>query len=110
MPLLRVCGEMTRRQKHFWIVTSHEGKPFLIYGGLTEEDARNKGLTELNGLDFAVKMYPTLDTNAASAMHRGKRLGDTHSLGQASERLGHDRSLRRLKRRQDRENRLRGGL
>ena len=101
---------MARRQKHYWLVTSHEGKPFLIYGGLTEDEARQKGLVELNGLDFAVKMYPTTDTDAASAMHRGKRLGETHSLGKASQRLGHERSLRRLKRRQDRENRIRREL
>ncbi len=109
MPLLRVWGEMTRRQKHFWLVCQDDGgKPYLIYGGRTEDGARQKGLDILGGIDFAVKMYPTTDTDAASSMHRGKRLEETHSLGKASQRLGHDRSLERMKRRENR--RTRGGL
>ncbi len=109
MPLLRVWGEMTRRQKHYWLVCSDEGKPYLVYGGRTEDEARQKGLDILGGVDFEVKMYPTTDTDAASAMHRGKRLEDTHSLGKASQRLGHTRSLNRMKRRKERENRRNGG-
>lgn len=81
-----------------------------MYGGRTEDDARQKGLDILGGVDFEVKMYPTLNLAAASSMHKGKRLEDTHSLGKASQRLGHDRSLRRKQRRDARENQLRGGL
>ena len=111
MPLLRVCGEMTRRQKHYWLVCSDENsRPYLVYGGRTEDEARHKGLEILGGIDFEVKMYPTSNLAAASSMHKGKRLEDTHSLGKASQRLGHDRSLRRDQRRKARENRLRGGL
>ena len=110
MPLLRVCSNVTRRQNHYWLVCSDEGKPYLVYGGRTEDEARQKGLDILGGVDFEVKMYPTSNLAAASSMHKGKRLEDTHSLGKASQRLGHDRSLRRDQRRKARENRLRGGL
>ena len=111
MPLLRVCGEMTRRQKHYWLVCSDENsRPYLVYGGRTEDEARHKGLEILGGIDFEVRMYPTSNLAAASSMHKGKRLEDTHSLGKATQRLGHDRSLRRDQRRRDRETRLRGGL
>lgn len=75
------------------------GKPFLIAGGNTEEEARQKGLDMLSGIDFEIRPLPTRNLSTASAMIRGKRLEDTHSLKQASERLGHERSLRRLKRR-----------
>ena len=93
---------MSRRQKHYWLVCVDDGKPYLIYGGLTEDAARQKGLEILGGIDFQVKMYATTDTDTASSMHRGKRLEETHSLSTARERLGHDRSLRRMQRRKSR--------
>ncbi|KKN30080.1 hypothetical protein LCGC14_0837570 [marine sediment metagenome] len=101
---------MTRRTKHFWLVCSDDNsRPYLVYGGTTEESARQKGLDILGGIDFEVKMYPTPNLAAASSMHKGKRLEETHSLGKASQRLGHDRSLDRMKRRADRKNRGTGG-
>ncbi len=81
------------------------GKPYLIYGGRTEDEARQKGLDILGGIDFAVKMYATSNADVASSMHRGKRLEETHSLSEARQRLGHDRSLRRMQRRKNRRSR-----
>ena len=86
------------RQRHYWIVARDEtGQPYLLYGGLTEEIARQKGFEMLGGIDFEIKMYPTVDRNAASAMHRGKRLQAGEGLHRSSERLGHEKSLRRLR-------------
>lgn len=90
------------RRKYYWLLTSdpETGKPYLIFGGDTEESARQKGLDMLGGLDFEIRGLPTRDLGRASAMIRGKRLEETHSLHKASERLGHNRSIARLRRRQ----------
>lgn len=96
---VRTTGTGDSRRHHYWLVTRDEnGKPYLIYGGPTEEEARSKGLEVLGGMDFDIKRLPTRNLQAASSMIRGTRLEQTHSLKQASERIGHSRSLRRLKR------------
>jgi len=88
------------RRKYYWLVCqSDDGKVFLIAGGRTEEEARQKGLEMLSGIDFEIRGLPTTNLQSASAMVRGKRLEDTHSLNRARQRLGHDRSLDRYKRR-----------
>ena len=89
------------RRKYYWLVTSDPdtGKPYLIFGGNTEEEARQRGLDLLSGIDFEIRGLPTRNLATASSMIRGKRLDDTHSLHKASEKLGHDRSLRRLRER-----------
>lgn len=93
--------KMTNRYYYWLLATEPEtGKPYLVYGGLTEQEARQKGLEILGGIDFNIKALPTRDKNAASSFIRGKRLEDTHSLKQASVRIGHDRSLKRLRRKQ----------
>ncbi len=95
---------MESRRKYFWLVTSDPdtGKPYLIFGGNDEESARQKGLDMLGGIDFEIWGLPTRQLSTASAMVRGKRLEDTHSLHKASERLGHNKSLSRFfKRRRD---------
>ena len=53
----------------------------------------------LGGLDFDIKRFPTKDINTASAMLRGKRQEQTQSLGESSRRIGHKKSLKRLRRR-----------
>lgn len=94
---------MAVRKYYYWIVTKDEnGRPFLVFGGDDEEEARRKGLELLAGLDFEIKRYPTRDLGQASAFFRGKRLDETHSLQEANRRIGHDRSLARLKRRDKR--------
>ena len=92
---------MESKRKYFWLVTSapDTGKPYLIFGGDTEEQARQQGLDLLNGIDFEIRSLPTRSLPMASALIRGKRLDETHSLKRASERLGHNRSIARLRRR-----------
>lgn len=89
------------RRKYYWIRATEPGtgKPYLIFGGVTEEQARQKGLEELGGLDFQIVPLPTRNLSAASAFVRGKRLEETHSLRRASQRIGHNRSLRRRRER-----------
>ncbi len=93
---------MTDRKYHFWIVAKSEGKPYLIYGSPnSEEEARSKGLEMLGGMDFEIKRLPTRDLAKASSMVRGVRLEDTHSLKEASKRIGHNKSIKKLKRKKD---------
>ena len=83
---------------YYWLVTTNPdtGKPYLIYGGETEAEARQQGLDMLGGIDFEIKPLRTRNLQTASSMIRGKRLESTHSLSKASERIGHNRSLERL--------------
>ncbi len=74
----------------------------LIAGGNTEDEAREKAFTTLGGIDFEIRGLYTRNLQRASAIVRGKRLEDTHSLRSARERIGHDGSLRRMVRRQHR--------
>ena len=87
----------------YWILVKDpdDNRPFLIAGGDTEQDARNKAFECLGGLDFEVRGMRTRNLAAASAILRGKRLDDTHSLHDARRRIGHDRSLRRMIRRRE---------
>ena len=94
------------RRYHLWLVTKDEtGKPYLIYGAPDfgtnggEAIAREKGLSMLSGLDFEIKRYPTKNLAEASAYHRGKRLEGGEGLKTSAQRLGHDRSIERLRRR-----------
>ena len=88
-----------KRRWYYWIVALDQEtkKHYLIYGGLNESDARAKGLELLGGVDFEIKKYPTRDLATASSYYRGKRLETTHSLKEASKRIGHGRSLSRLR-------------
>ncbi len=89
---------MATRRYYYWLAAKDEtGKPYLIFGGNDEEEARRKGLEILGGLDFEIKRYPTRDLSTASAFYRGVRLDETHSLRESSKRIGHNRSLSRLK-------------
>ena len=94
--------ERETKRKCFWILARDpdSGKPFLIFGSdKTEEDARQKAFEMLGGVDFEIHGLYTRNMAKASSIIRGKRLEDTHSLHKASERLGHDRSLRKMMRR-----------
>lgn len=93
---------MRGKRYHYWIVVYDRERPYLVYGSPDEEEARRKGLELLAGANFELKRYPTMDLSTASAFLRGKRLDDTHNLRESSRRIGHDRSLRRLKRREQR--------
>ena len=89
------------RRKYYWLITRdpETGKPFLIAGGNTEQECREKGLEMLGGLDFEIRGLYTRNLARASSMVRGERLEDTHSLKTASERIGHERSLNRYMKR-----------
>ena len=94
---------MSRKEKHFWLTATdpETGKFYLLYACPAregEEGARQKGFELLPGYDFQIKELPTRDRSAASAMMRGKRLETTHSLKKSGERMGHERSAKRLRR------------
>ena len=93
---------MAVRRYYYWIITQDQGRPYLVFGGADEEEARRKGLEILGGIDFELKRYPTRDLAAASSFYRGKRLDETHSLRESSRRIGHDRSIERLRERRQR--------
>ena len=93
MPTQRMC---------YWILCKDPdtGKPFLIFGSdISEDDARNRGIEMLSGVDFTIKALRTRNLSRASSMIRGVRLEDTHDLRSAKEKLGHDRSVQRMTRR-----------
>ncbi len=86
------------REYHYWIVCKdpETGTPNLIYGDKDETKARQKAFEMLGGIDFELKRFPTRDLGTASAMLRGKRLEDGEGLHKAKERLGHERTLKRM--------------
>ena len=87
-------------RSYYWIFAYDESsKPYLVYGGATEDEARQKGLEILGGLDFQIKCFPTKNLREASSFLRGKRLESSHSLREAGRRIGHTKSINRLKRR-----------
>lgn len=92
---------MKGQRIYYWLVTRDPGtgQPYLIYGGITEDEARQKGLEMLSGIDFEIRGLRTRNMARASAMVRGTRLEASHSLKEASRRIGHDKSLRRLHKR-----------
>jgi hypothetical protein len=82
---------------YYWLTCTDEaGKHFLIFGGNTESEARMKGLEELGGINFDFRRLPTRSLPRASTLIHGRRLEKTHSLKKASEKLGHDKSLKRM--------------
>jgi len=85
------------REEYYWLTAKDEetGKSYLIAGGVNEEEARQKGLEMLSGLDFRIRKLPTRNLQRASSLLKGNRLEKTHSLHKAAERLGHERSVRR---------------
>lgn len=88
------------REEYYWItaVDPDTGKPYLIAGGNTEEIARQKGLEMLGGLDFRIRKLPTRSLSHASSLLKGNRLEKTHSIHKAAERLGHEKSVKRMRR------------
>ncbi len=80
----------------WWIVAVDQGKTFLVFGSdRGEAEARQKALELLGGTDFDIKKLPTRDQGRASSLLKGNRLEQYHSLHKASQKLGHDRSLKR---------------
>ena len=95
---------MEETRYHYWLYAKDPstGKPYLIYGCPAsdgEEHARLRGLELLPGLNFEIKRLRTMNLQKASSMIRGGRLETSHSLREAGQRIGHERSVRRLNRR-----------
>jgi len=84
---------MESRRYYYWLYKEVDGKPYLIYGGETEEEAQQKGLEEL-GTDFRIKRLPTRNIGTASSLMKGNRLEITRDLRQASRRMRHKRVRR----------------
>ena len=97
------------REEYFWLVAldPETSRPYLIAGGRTEDEARQKGLEMLAGIDFQIRKLPTRNLARASSLMKGNRLEKTRSLHKAAERIGHERTLRRRqqKRRQQQQRR-----
>lgn len=89
------------RRLYYWILARDPdtGKLNLIRGGWSEEEARQKGLEMLAGIEFEVRGLRTTNIATASSIIRGERLERTHSLKKASERIGHEKTVRRMRRR-----------
>lgn len=94
------------KRYHWWISAKDEtGKPYLVYGAPDfgsaggEDAARHKAFEMLGNLSFRLCRYPTSDLGTASAFHRGKRLDSGEGLRASSQRLGHERSVDRLRKR-----------
>lgn len=83
------------RRRYYWVTYQYSGGKSGLFGPFsTEDEAREVGLN--NGLiDFDIKLFPTKDQARASQLVKGKRLNDGEGIEKASERLGHERSLRR---------------
>jgi hypothetical protein len=82
----------------YWWITSSDpetGKPYLIAGGRSEEEARQKAFEFLGGMDFKLKRLPTRNLARASSLLKGNRLEETKSLHKAAEKLGHERTVKR---------------
>ena len=86
------------RRQYYWLVAYEDAKPYLIYGGTTEDEARRRGFEMLGGIDFQIKRYPTCHLATASSYFHGNRLESTRSPREAMRRVGHEKSLNRLKR------------
>jgi hypothetical protein len=90
------------RQYHFWIVSRDPdtGRPYLIYGCPDrdgEDECRRKGIEMLGGLNFDIKRYPTSNLAQASSYHRGRRLESGEGLRASTQRIGHEKSIERMK-------------
>jgi hypothetical protein len=90
---------MTAKHKryYFWLKCKDlSGKVYLVFGSdLSMDDARTHGLELLGNTDFEIRRLPTRNLSRASQMTKGTRLEETHDITKASEKLGHEKSLRR---------------
>ena len=81
---------------YYWLVANLEGNTYLVYGGVTEEEARQKGFDTLSGVNFEIRKFPTRDQSSASSMLKGHTLNETRSLKKATKRLRHKIKRRSL--------------
>ena len=86
---------------YYWLACIGEnGRPYLISATScrSEEEARMQGIETLGGIDFKIMQYPTMNLQAASSMHKGHKLKTGRGLTNSTKRLGHTKSINRLKR------------
>lgn len=88
---IRTSARPAREHSCWWLVARDEaGKTTLIFGSdRSEEDARQKGLEMLPGIDFEVKKLPTRNLARASSLFKGKKLERTHDLKKSMQKLRH---------------------
>ena len=87
---------MTTRYYYWLKCMDSSGKMYLVFGSDRDEsDARTRGIELLGGADFEIKRLPTRNLQKASSLCKGHRLEETHSITKASEKIGHEKSLRR---------------
>lgn len=88
---------MREGKQWYWIVAADDtGQPYLIFGGATESEARQKGLEMLPGVNFEVRMFRTRNLDMARSQLRGSRLDGQRSLREAGRRQGHEKSIPKL--------------
>jgi len=85
---------MSLAQHHYWLTGYVDDNRFLIYGGPTEDQARQHGLEVLSGVDFEIVKLPTRHQPTASRMLKGRVLDATGDIRGATKHLRHKR-LRR---------------
>jgi len=92
------------RENHWWIISKDEsGRSYLIYGAPDfgsvggEDVARSKAFEVLGGLDFDIKRLPTRNLSAARGFVCGNRLEKGMGLRESTRRLGHEKSIERMK-------------
>jgi hypothetical protein len=97
-------------RRYYWWLLAHDSETnsnTLVFGSdISEADARQHGLEMLGGCDFEIRKLPTRVLAKASSLWKGNRLEKTHSLKEATKRLGHEATLERWKRRQEQRRRL----
>jgi hypothetical protein len=87
------------RKQYYWIVANdpESGKQYIILGGNNEEQSRMRGLELFPSLDFDIKRLPTRDVDTASRILKGQKLEKTHSLTNATKRVGRTKSINRMR-------------
>jgi len=92
------------RSYHWWISgLTPQGKRFLLYGDPQESVCRQKALEMLSRIDFRLKRLPTRDIGKASQMWKGGSLEKSHDITDATRKLGHNKTMKRI---QDKRRRI----
>jgi len=74
----------------FWyIVVLVEGHDYLLPGGETEQQAREKACRVLHGESYEIRAYKTRDLTEATRQYKHERLMKTKDIRQAVEPVKH---------------------
>jgi len=81
----------------YWIVARDEnGKRYLLSGGRTEDEARQRGMEMLSqGEEWEIKRLHTQNLERASHELKFGVAERSRNISKAGERWGHDKTLRR---------------